>query len=143
MAMVRFQNGAMGSITNSVLSPRQESYLRLDFQKATVELRTLYGYANQHWNYNLIDGSPDTALLTTLQTIPSDHTGSHTSQLIALLDSMDKQERPLVSGGEARRILEYIASLYKSAATRQPVIRGSITPDDPFYQSMNGIPSKA
>ena len=40
MAIVRFENAAMGSITNSVLSPRQESYLRLDFQRATVELST-------------------------------------------------------------------------------------------------------
>ena len=32
MAMVRFANGAMANITNSVLSPREETYLRFDFQ---------------------------------------------------------------------------------------------------------------
>ena len=42
MATVRFSNGALGSIVNSALSPRQETYLRLDFQRATVELRSLY-----------------------------------------------------------------------------------------------------
>jgi predicted dehydrogenase len=140
MAIVRFENNAMGSITNSVLSPRQESYLRLDFQWATVELKTLYGYTNSNWSYSLIENSPETDLLTKLQTIPSDHTGSHISQVAALLDSMDKHERPLVSGDEARRILEFIASLYKSAMTNQRVTRGSITSDDPFYHSMNGNP---
>jgi hypothetical protein len=43
-----------------------------------------------------------------------------------------------VSGKEARRILEFAASLYKSAFTGEAVTRGSITPDDPFYYSMNG-----
>ena len=42
MAMVRFGSGAVGQITNSALSPRQETYLRLDFQRATVECTALY-----------------------------------------------------------------------------------------------------
>jgi hypothetical protein len=37
-----------------------------------------------------------------------------------------------------RGTLEFLVSLYKSAMTGQPVRRGSITPDDPFYQRMNG-----
>jgi hypothetical protein len=53
---------------------------------------------------------------------------------------MERNERPLVSGMESRRILEFIASLYKAAITGQPVQRGSITPEDPFYHSMNGGP---
>ena len=56
-----------------------------------------------------------------------------------LLDSLDRGKRPLVSGIEARRIVEFIACLYKSAFTGQPVARGSITPGDPFYASMNGV----
>ena len=53
MAMVRFANGAMANITNSVLSPREESYLRLDFQKATVELTHLYRYHNEDWTFSV------------------------------------------------------------------------------------------
>ncbi|GAA2850793.1 hypothetical protein GCM10020220_045230 [Nonomuraea rubra] len=49
LAMVRFENGAMGSVVTSVLSPREESYLRFDFADATVELRHLYGYGNADW----------------------------------------------------------------------------------------------
>src|SRR5215813_10886338 len=33
MVLIRFENGAMATIVNSVLSPRQETYLRLDFQR--------------------------------------------------------------------------------------------------------------
>jgi predicted dehydrogenase len=138
MALVRFENQALGNITNSVVSPRQESYVRLDFQKATVELSGLYSYTNANWIYSLPDGSPDADKLVGWQTIEGDYGGNHTSQVAALLDSMDYAERPLVSGDEARRILEFIASLYKSSSTGQWVTRGSITADDPFYHSMNG-----
>jgi hypothetical protein len=43
-----------------------------------------------------------------------------------------------VSGNEARRIIEFSASLYKSAITGHPVARGSIKAGDPFYYNMNG-----
>jgi predicted dehydrogenase len=138
MGIVRFENGAMGNISNSVLSPRQETYLRLDFQRATVEVTALYRASNANWHFSIPDGSPDTDVLTRWQTIEKDTVGSHGEQLADLLDSMDRDERPLVSGAEARRILEFNASLYKAAFTGLPVVRGSITPDDPFYYSMNG-----
>jgi hypothetical protein len=53
---------------------------------------------------------------------------------------MDAGERPFLSGGEARRILEFSTSLYKSVFTNQPIRRGSITPGDPFYYALNGRP---
>jgi predicted dehydrogenase len=138
MALVRFENGALGNITTSAVSPRQETYLRLDFQRATVEVSALYRYANAHWSFSIPDNSPDTEALAQWQTIEKDTVGSHDVQLAELLDSMDRGERPFVSGSEARRIVEFTASLYKSAFTGQLVHRGSITPDDPFYYSMNG-----
>jgi predicted dehydrogenase len=138
MALVRFENQALGNITNSVVSPRQESYVRMDFQRATVELSALYSYTNANWTYSVPDGSPDVEKLSQWQTIDGEYGGNHTSQLLALLDNMDRSQRPLVSGDEARRILEFIASLYKSSSTGQWVTRGSITADDPFYYSMNG-----
>lgn len=140
MALVNFENGAMGNITTSAVSPRQESHLRLDFQRATVEVKTLYRYTNANWQYSIPDGSPDDEALKRWQAIEGDTVGSHGEQLGNLLDSLDRGERPLVSGGEARRIIELIASLYKSAFTKQGVTRGSITSDDPFYHAMNGSP---
>jgi predicted dehydrogenase len=138
MALVRFAGGAMGSITNSVVSPRQESYLRLDFQRATASVTALYSYQNADWRFSIPEDAPDDRLLARWGELKQDIAGSHAAQVADLLDSMDAGARPLVSGPEARRILEFLASLYKSAFTHQEVARGSITPDDPFYQSMNG-----
>ena len=138
MAVVRFANGALGSIVNSVLSPRQETYLRFDFQRATVELRGLYGYTNGNWRYSLPDGVSDEAALARRQEIPHDEPAGHAAQLRALLDSMDRHERPLSSTTDVRPTLEFITCLYKSAATGRTTHRGSISADDPFYHHVAG-----
>jgi predicted dehydrogenase len=139
-ALVRFENGAMGTIINSALSPRQESYLRLDFQKATAEVTALYRYSNENWRFTLPEDIDDPTILQHWQSLTENIASLHETQLNQLLDCMDRGERPLVSGAEARRILEFMTSLYKSAFTGQPVLRGSIHADDPFYYAMNGSP---
>src|SRR5579885_1170718 len=138
MAVVRFSTGALGSIVNSVLSPRQETYLRFDFQRATVELTGLYGYSNNNWRYSGLESGGDAAELTRWQAIPRDIPSSHAAQLAALLDCMDRHERPLASTMDVRPTLELITALYKSAATGSLVRAGSIGRDDPFYKHVAG-----
>jgi predicted dehydrogenase len=138
MALVQFKNGAMGTITNSALSPRQISSLRLDFQQATVEVNALYRYTNENWRLTLPDNATNTDALTHWQSIKDNISRRHETQLAEILDAMAVNQAPPTSGDDARRILEFIASLYKSAMTRQPVSRGEIQPNDPFYYAMNG-----
>ncbi|MGN9842899.1 Gfo/Idh/MocA family protein [Nonomuraea sp. H19] len=127
MAMVRFASGAMASVVTSVLSPREESYLRFDFAAATVELRHLYGYRNEHWTST----SP-------LWNPPEDVPSSHATQLGGLLDAYERGERPPASGTDGRRAMEFVTGLYASAFTGRPVRREEITPESPFYHRLNG-----
>jgi predicted dehydrogenase len=138
MALVRFKNGAMGSIVNSVLSPREESYLRLDFQKVTVELTHLYRYTNENWRYTTASKADYEDQVARWVTIPEDKLSWHGEQLTSLLDCMARNERPTTSGLGARTTIEFIASLYKSAMSGEPVMRDSIGPDDPYYYRMCG-----
>ena len=138
MANVRFKNGAMASIVNSALSPRQETFLRMDFQKATIELTALYRYTNEHWQFSTHPDLEDEKIRAQWDALSEDYMGSHDQQLSEILDVMDNNTPPPVHGDEARRIIEFNASLYKSAFTGQIVNKGSITPDDPFYYSNNG-----
>jgi predicted dehydrogenase len=141
MATVKFDNGAMVSVTNSAVSPRQESYLRLDFARASVELTTLYGYTNAGWRFSLpSDATPaEYAAFDTWQRLPPEAPTTQTSQLAAMLDDMRTGRRPLVSGREVRRTIEFVLSLYKSACTGESVARGSIGPQDPFYYGMTRV----
>jgi predicted dehydrogenase len=134
MAVVQFKQGAMGSIVNSLLSPREETYMRIDLQKATVDLRALYSYTNQDWRFH-IQQSED----VDKSQIPGDAIASHKAQLASLLESMERDEQPIASARSVRPTLELITCIYKSAALGQTIRSGSIGPDDPYYYHVAGV----
>jgi predicted dehydrogenase len=138
MAIVQFENGAMASVVNSLLSPGEESHLRFDLTEATVELTHLYGYGNADWTYTPAPHVTDAARIAAWRTPDRDVTSSHTALLADLLDAYELGERPETSGAGGRQTLELIAALYKSAFTGRPVRRGAIDQTDPFYWHMNG-----
>ncbi len=138
MALVRFANGAFGSIVNSALSPRQETYLRLDYQRATVELTHLYGYTRDNWKLTPVPPTQDDGLMQAWHSFPPDIGSTHGAQLNAFIASRDAGRQPLTSGEEARKTLELLTAIYKSAFTGEIVTRGSIRPGDSFYQALHG-----
>ncbi|MEZ4632162.1 MAG: Gfo/Idh/MocA family oxidoreductase [Deinococcales bacterium] len=143
LALVNFENGAMGTMINSVVSPRQESYIRMDFQEATVELKHLYAYKNNQWSYSSYDGNPHAEALKLWQAIPDEKRSIFGNQVRHHIDCFKSGDRPLTSGYGARMTLEFLASMYKSAMTGQSVKRGSIQQGDPFYDAMNGSSTQA
>jgi predicted dehydrogenase len=138
MALVTFASRALASVVNSALSPRQETYLRLDYQKATVELTHLYSYARDNWRLTLAPGAHDEGLQQAWQSFPPDVGSTHAAQLAELVTDMDQGRRPLTSGHEARRTIELLTAIYKSAFTGEIVRAGSIRAGDPFYQAVHG-----
>ena len=140
MAMITFASGALASVVNSALSPRQETYIRLDYQKATVELTHLYSYTRDNWRFTLSPAAQDegNSLLQAWQSFPPDVGSTHAAQLAAFVADMDAGRRPLTSGEEARRTLELLTAIYKSAFTGEAVRRASLLPGDPFYTSLHG-----
>jgi len=139
MASVRFESGAMANMTTSALSPRESSYVRLDTQKATVELTHLYRYTNDDWTFAAPAGAEWTAEVERWRAFPEDYRCSHDRQLAEFLDSGEAGERPRASGPDVRPTIEFMASLYKSAMLGEPVRRGSIGPDDAYYHRMCGL----
>lgn len=137
MAMVRFANGAMVSVVNSVLSPRETSYLRFDFSEATVELSHLYGYDNSDWTWTPAPHRAD-ATAADLGAPTENEASSHTVQFRELLSSMRTGTRPGASGADGRRALELATAVYQSAATGGPVTPDMLTPDNPYYHAMSG-----
>jgi predicted dehydrogenase len=140
MALIRFANGTLASVVNSALSPRQETYLRLDYQRATVELTHLYGYTRDNWRFTVAPHAQDEGniLAQAWHSFPPDAGSTHGAQLAEFIADLDAGRRPLTSGDDARRTLDLLSALYKSAFTGQPVLRGSILPGDPFYAALHG-----
>jgi predicted dehydrogenase len=139
MGVVRFESGAIVSLTNSLVSPRQESYLRLDFPRTTVELTTLYGYRNQHWRFSPAPdaGPAEQQAVAAWGSLPTEVPSTQATQLRLLVEELQAGRRPQRAGlPEVRKTIEFLLSLYRAACTGQPVERGSITPEDPYYRGM-------
>jgi predicted dehydrogenase len=136
MAVVRFDNGALATIASSALSPRQTSHVRVDAERATVEVEHLYGYGDDDWTFTPAPGHDDVAALWATDE-PSPDSG-HEAQLTAVLDAMDAGEPLPVTLADARGSLELVAAIYASAFTGTVVRRGDIGPGHPFYDRMDG-----
>ncbi|WP_290051815.1 Gfo/Idh/MocA family protein [Amycolatopsis solani] len=136
-ALVRFESGALATVVNSVLSPDEVSRVRVDCENATVELTHLYGHGAKDWRYT---PAPHVAEKATNRwwTPPDDVISSHAAAFAPVLDAYRAGRRPPCSGGDGRRVLEFVAALYKSAATGLGVRRGEIVPGDAFHGSMAG-----
>lgn len=139
MAHVKFANGARASIVNSTVCPRQETYLRLDCTDATIELTHLYAYTRENWKLTPAHPASAETMQAAWDAFPTPDVGStHGAQLNEIVGHMDAGTRPLTSGDEARRTLDFLTAIYKSAFTGQAVTRGSIRAGDPFYTALHG-----
>lgn len=136
-ATVEFENGALATVVNSAVSPRQASHLRVDCQAGTVELDHLYGYRDDDWTYTPAPGTTPEIVADWRPPGP-DEPSTHLPQLVALLADLRAGRRPGTSGPGGRGALEFITSMYKAALTGTTVTRGEIVPGDPFYTSVNG-----
>ncbi|MET9735450.1 Gfo/Idh/MocA family oxidoreductase [Streptomyces sp. NPDC006458] len=137
VAAVRFGSGVLATVVNSLVSPRETSRLRFDFEYATVDLEHLYGYREEHWRFTPAPGHEGLAALWAGGDEP-DVTSGHRLQIEAVFDAWDTGEEPGVSLLEARRTLEFAAATYASAFRGVPIAAGELTDDDPFTLSMDG-----
>ncbi|MEU8708100.1 Gfo/Idh/MocA family oxidoreductase [Streptomyces sp. NPDC048565] len=136
-ALVRFGNGALGTIVNSVLSPDEVSRIRIDCERATVEVTHLYGHSNADWRITPAPGVPGTEAAA-WQDFGPDTPSSHLEQLRAFTADLRAGRRPGSSGQGGRSTLELISALYKAAFTGATVRAGEIGPGDPSYTALHG-----
>jgi predicted dehydrogenase len=155
LAHVTFANGAVASIVNSVLSPREESYLRFDFEHATLEVTHLYGYDDDDWRVTPAQGHED-VLAAWHRAAAPEHAedtqrgehgngkarSGHSDQFRVVLEALSTGGRPPVPPHDARRTMSLVAAIYASAFTGRPVTPADLAPGTPFYDSMNGRQGK-
>ena len=149
-AIVTFESGAVATIVNSLVSPRETSQLRFDFENATVELEHLYGYTHADWRITPLAGqepSQEAGQESLVQkwndgfgsgTPAGDAISSHRGQFVAIFDALDRGEAPPTTSTESRVTMELVAAIYASAFTGTRVRSGEIEAGHPFYESMLG-----
>jgi predicted dehydrogenase len=123
-------------VVNSVVSPRQTSDLRFDFEYATVELSHLYGYSDDDWTVTPVAGHE--AVAARWADGADGAAGGHTAQVAAVLDALDAGRPPPVAPADTRQTMEFVAAVYASAFTGLPIHSGQIDAGSPFARRMNG-----
>jgi predicted dehydrogenase len=137
LAHVTFASGAVASVVNSVLSPREETYLRFDFERATVELTHLYGYSDDNWRVTAAPGW-ESEVRAAWAAGEQGTASGHGAQFAAVLSALKQGIAPPVDAGSTLRTMQLIAGIYASALLGRPVHAGDLGPASPFYQRMYG-----
>jgi predicted dehydrogenase len=136
-AIVTFANGTVATIVNSLVSAREQSYLRFDFEHASVELDHVYGYSDKNWRVTAAPGH-ESSVASAWSEGPNGVPSGHKAQFTAVLSALESGTPPPVSLSDTRLTVELIAAIYKSAFTGTRVRRGELTSDSPFYHHMSG-----
>jgi predicted dehydrogenase len=137
MAHVTFASGAVASVINSVLSPREESYLRFDFEKATVELTHLYGYGDDDWRLTPAPGCADN-VVAAWNAGPHGISSGHRAQFAEVLRALRENVPPPVTADSALGTMSMVAGIYAAAFGGHPVRPADLGPTSPFYPRMDG-----
>jgi predicted dehydrogenase len=137
LAHVAFENGAMASVVNSVLSPREESYLRFDFERATIEVRHLYGYNDTDWTVTPAAGY-EKQVTAAWEARPANLRSAHIGQFREVVRALQEGAALPVTTADARPTLQLIAGIYASAFGRTSVDAEDLGPGSPFYTLMQG-----
>ena len=134
-AVVRFETGAIATIINSVISPRETSYVRLDYENATIELDHLYGYSDHHWT---VTPAPGQDAVVGLWAEGEDQPSGHAAQYAAIIQSLQGGVAAPVSITDAYATMELAAAIYASSVSGTTIARGQIDGSSPFFTRMDG-----
>lgn len=136
---VHFKNGAMANIIATSCNHENSSRLRFVFESMTaVSHEGAYNFGAMPWRFFSTDAGLQKEINACLEKWQADtDPEGHKGQLLNFIRAYQSKSDPQVSVKEARKCLELITGIYRSAITGEkttfPIAR-----DDPFYSSMNG-----
>lgn len=122
MAVVKFKNGAIGTIegTTNVYPRNLEETLYLFGENGTVKLGGTSANTIDVWDF--ADESESDQNNKTLQEITCNVYGNgHTSLFADMIEAIVKNRRPYVDAAAGRNALEIVLAIYRSSATGLPV----------------------
>jgi predicted dehydrogenase len=157
MASVIFESGAVATVINSLLSPRELSRIRIDTTGGTLEVNHVYGYSDTDWSFSPAPGAAKAAMLGVdpgtqkpqsetdnpatdpwTASAGDDIPSNHQAQIAHLVDDLLAGRPHETTLASTRPTMEFVTALYASAITSTQIHRADLTPGHPFYAALNG-----
>jgi predicted dehydrogenase len=164
LATVGFESGAVASVINSLLSPRELSRVRIDTTAGTLEVNHVYGYRDADWSFAAVPGAAAAASLgkdpgardgsgTASAQSSGDSDGgldawaasartdvpsNHAAQISRLIDDLLAGHTHETTLASTRGTVEFVTGMYASALLGTPVRRADLVPGHPFYAELSG-----
>jgi predicted dehydrogenase len=122
MAVVKFKNGAVGTIegTTNVYPRNLEETLYLFGQNGTVKIGGTSTNNIDVWNF-ADEGAEDEKNKGLQEATSNVYGNGHTSLFADVMDAIENDRKPYVDAVAGRNALEMILAIYQSAATGKPV----------------------
>jgi len=122
MAVVKFKNGAVGTIegTTNVYPKNLEETLYLFGEKGTVKLGGTSTNNIDVWDF-ADEGEADQKNKGLQEATSNVYGNGHTSLFADVMDAIENDRKPYVDAVAGRNALEMILAIYQSAATGKPV----------------------
>ena len=122
MAVVKFKNGAVGTIegTTNVYPKNLEETLYLFGETGTVKLGGTSTNNIDVWDF-ANEGEADGKNRGLREATSNVYGNGHTSLFADMIEAIEKDRRPYVDAAAGRNALEMILAIYQSAASGKPV----------------------
>ncbi|MBM7582061.1 putative dehydrogenase [Caldicoprobacter guelmensis] len=139
VAVLKYENGAIGQITSSVVHHGEEQEIIVQGEKARVSAPwKVYASLAAGNGFPMgRDEKLESELNDLYNGIPELKYTGHTGQINDVLNAIEKKGELLISGVDGRNALELITAIYKSASLKQ-MVKLPLSKDDPFY-TVSGI----
>lgn len=123
MALIKFSNGSYGMIegTNNVYPRNLEETLYIFGDKGTVKAGGKSVNLIEEWQFADLLDDPDEIKGKFQENPPTVYGFGHKPLYKDVIDAIQKDREPYVTGEDGRRALELILAIYKSAAEGQSV----------------------
>jgi predicted dehydrogenase len=130
-----FESGAVASVSTSVVSPRQTSSLRIDTERATIEVDHLYGHDRSNWR--ITPAESVSAAEAATWDFPDDVSPSGHEALLEAVYASLLAGAPLPGvAAEPARALEIVTGFYASARLGEAVDRSRVQSDESLRGSL-------
>lgn len=142
VAILKYDNGAVGQITSSVVHHGEEQQLIFQGKKARISAPLkVYASKSNGVGFPERDVELEKQIQEFYDGLPEVAHIAHEGQIDNVLSAIENNTEPLIKGIDGRSTLEIITAIYKAGSTEQPV-KLPISKDDLFY-SANGMMKSA